>query len=57
MLLQAEDYACKSVESALLVPCIQRLLDKVTRGIKILVADDHTVVRDGIRAVLYPWWR
>jgi DNA-binding NarL/FixJ family response regulator len=50
--MEAEDYVSKPIEPALLVPRIQRLLDKTTRRIKILVADDHAVVRDGIRAVL-----
>lgn len=48
----AEDFIAKPIEPAALVPRIEKLLDKVTRRIKVLVADDHAMVRDGIRAVL-----
>jgi len=50
--LQAEDYCSKPIESATLVPKIEKLLDKTTRRIKVLVVDDHSVVREGIRALL-----
>ena len=50
--LEAEDYVTKPVASASLLPRIEKLLDKVTRKIKVLVVDDHAVVRDGIRALL-----
>jgi len=50
--LQAEDYFCKPIQPAALMPVIEKLLDKVTRRIKVLVADDHAVVREGIRALL-----
>ncbi len=50
--LEAEDYFCKPIDPAALVPLIMKLLDKVTRRIKVLVADDHAVVREGIRALL-----
>ena len=52
MQLQSEDYVSKPIEPASLVPRIQRLLEKRTTKIKILVVDDHTMVRDGICAVL-----
>jgi len=52
MQCDANDFLAKPVELASLVPRIEKLLDKVTRRIKVLVADDHAVVRDGIRAVL-----
>ena len=52
MRLVAEDYVCKPIEPASLVPRIQRLLEEVTRMIRVLVVDDHTMVRDGICAVL-----
>jgi len=52
MQCDAEDFIAKPVEPAALVPRIQKLLDKVTERIKVLVVDDHAVVRDGIRAVL-----
>ena len=50
--LESEDYFCKPIEPAILVPQIEKLLDKVTRRIKVLVADDHALVREGIRALL-----
>jgi len=40
------------VDPAALLPRIEKLLDRVTRRIRVLVADDHAMVRDGIRAVL-----
>lgn len=48
----ADDFVAKPVEPRALLPRIEKLLDKVTRRIKVLVADDHAMVRDGIRAVL-----
>ncbi len=52
MQLEAEFYVSKPVEPASLVPRIQSLVEEVVRTIKILVTDDHTMVRDGICAVL-----
>lgn len=52
MRLEAEDYVTKPIEPALLVPRIQALLERAKRKIKVLVVDDHTMVRDGICAVL-----
>lgn len=52
MQLEAEFYTVKPIEPATLVPRIQSLLEKALRTIKVLVTDDHTMVRDGICAVL-----
>jgi len=52
MQLEAEDYVTKPIEPAALVPRIQSLLEEAVRTIKVLVVDDHTMVRDGICAVL-----
>ncbi|MFC1958068.1 response regulator [Chloroflexota bacterium] len=52
MKLEAEGYASKPVEPATLVPRIQVLLERLSRILKILVTDDHTMIRDGICAVL-----
>jgi DNA-binding NarL/FixJ family response regulator len=52
MQCDAEDFLAKPVTSAALVPRIQALLDRVTKKIRVLIVDDHAVVRDGIRAVL-----
>ena len=50
--MEADEYLTKPVEPASLVPLIQALLEKATKRIKVLIVDDHTVIRDGIRAVL-----
>ncbi len=50
--LEADDYVSKPVEPAALVPRIQELLSEVFSKISVLVVDDHTMVRDGITAVL-----
>ncbi len=52
MQLEAEEFITKPIEPASLVPRIQSLLEEALRVIKVLVADDHTMVRDGICAVL-----
>jgi len=53
MQLESEDYISKPVEPAELMPRIQILLERrATRRIKVLVVDDHTMVRNGICAVL-----
>ena len=48
----AEDFLSRPIEIASLVPRIEKLLDRITRRVRVLVVDDHAVVRDGIRAVL-----
>ena len=51
--LDAEDFLNKPVDPVALVPRIQNLLVKgEARKIRVLIVDDHAVVRDGIRAVL-----
>ena len=52
MQLESEDYITKPIEPAELVPRIKSLLREAIRLIRVLVADDHTMVRDGICAVL-----
>src|SRR4030043_1815181 len=52
MQMDAEDFLAKPVEPASLIPRIQALLDKSTKKIRVLIVDDHAVVRDGIRSVL-----
>ena len=52
MQCDAEDFLARPVEPAALVPRIQKLLDRATRRIRVLIVDDHAVVRDGIQAVL-----
>ena len=50
--LEAEDYTMKPIEPASLLVRIQNLVETATRTIKVLVVDDHTMVRDGICSVL-----
>ncbi|MFC1984819.1 response regulator [Chloroflexota bacterium] len=52
MQCDAEDFLARPVEPAALIPRIQKLLDRATKKIRVLIVDDHAVVRDGIRAVL-----
>jgi len=49
--MEAEDYLSKPIEPASVVPRIEKLLDKETRKIKVLVVDDHAIIREGIRAL------
>jgi DNA-binding NarL/FixJ family response regulator len=52
MQCDAEDMLAKPVEPKALVPRIQKLLDRTTKKIRVLIVDDHSVVRDGIRSVI-----
>ncbi|OGO32585.1 MAG: hypothetical protein A2Z29_04265 [Chloroflexi bacterium RBG_16_56_11] len=52
MQMDAEDFLAKPVEPVALVPRIRALLDRATKKIRVLIVDDHAVVRDGIRSVL-----
>ncbi len=52
MQCDAEDFLARPVASAALIPRIQNLLNRATKRIRVLIVDDHAVVRDGIRAVL-----
>jgi DNA-binding NarL/FixJ family response regulator len=52
MQCDAEDFLAKPVEPSALIPRIQKLLDRATKKIRVLIVDDHAVVRDGIRSVL-----
>ena len=50
--LDGDEYLYKPIEPASLVPRIQSLLEAVIRKIRVLVADDHTMVRAGICSVV-----
>ena len=52
MQCDAEDFLVKPVEAEALIPRIKKLLDRATKKIRVLIVDDHAVVRDGIRSVL-----
>ena len=50
--LDGDEYLYKPIEPASLVPRIQSLLDAKTKRIRVLVVDDHTMVRTGICSVV-----
>lgn len=50
--LDVDDYFQRPVKTAALLQVIAKLLDEATRKIKVLIADDHAVVREGICALL-----
>ena len=50
--LDGDEYLFKPIEPAALVPRIHSLIEAATRKIRVLVADDHTMVRTGICSVL-----
>lgn len=52
MHLEAEEYLVKPLEPTALVSLVEKLLDKATRRIKVLVVDDHAMIREGIKALL-----
>lgn len=52
MQLEAEEYLVKPVEPSALYPLVRNLLERRPEKIRVLVVDDHTMVRDGICAVL-----
>jgi DNA-binding NarL/FixJ family response regulator len=52
MMLDCEEYLVKPLEPASLVPRVAKLLDKTTARVKVLVVDDHALVREGICALL-----
>jgi len=50
--VDGDEYLSKPIEPASLVPRIQSLLEAVTKKIRVLVVDDHTMVRTGICSVV-----
>jgi DNA-binding NarL/FixJ family response regulator len=50
--VDGDEYLSKPIEPASLVPRIQSLLEAVTKKIRVLVVDDHTMVRTGICSVI-----
>jgi len=50
--VDGDEYLFKPIEPASLVPRIQSLLEATTRRIRVLVVDDHTMVRTGICSVV-----
>ena len=52
MRLEAEGYETKPIEPMALLPKIQALLEEAVRRTRVLVVDDHAMIRDGVCAVL-----
>jgi DNA-binding NarL/FixJ family response regulator len=50
--VDGDEYLTKPIEPASLIPRIQSLLEAATRKIRVLVVDDHTMVRTGICSVV-----
>jgi CheY-like chemotaxis protein len=50
--LEAEEYLVKPIEPEGLVPRIAKLLDRTTSRVRVLIVDDHALVREGISALL-----
>jgi DNA-binding NarL/FixJ family response regulator len=50
--MEAEEYFQRPIEISALLHFVDKVIDVETRTIKVLVADDHTVVREGISALL-----
>jgi len=52
MQLEADEYLSKPLTSDDLMPRIDGLIEEKTKTIKVLIVDDHAVVREGVRALL-----
>ncbi|NLA25907.1 MAG: response regulator [Firmicutes bacterium] len=50
--LDAEDYFCRPLKLTALVTVVEDLLCRTARKIRVLVVDDHDIVREGICALL-----
>lgn len=50
--LEVEDYFSRPIKPSFLANVIEKLLDETTRKIKVLIADDHAVIREGVSALL-----
>lgn len=52
MQLDAVDYLCKPIKAAVLADILWKILNLAASEIKVLIADDHALVREGIRTLL-----
>jgi DNA-binding NarL/FixJ family response regulator len=50
--LEAEGYFCKPIDPVSLLPFINKLVNKASKRIKILIVDDYALVREGIHLLL-----
>ena len=51
-LMDAEDYISKPIEAGALATRAQSILERAKKRIRVLIVDDHSVVRDGIQSIL-----
>ncbi|MFC1944865.1 response regulator [Chloroflexota bacterium] len=51
-LMDAEDYISKPIDAGALATRARSILGKATKRIRVLIVDDHSVVRDGIKSIL-----
>jgi DNA-binding NarL/FixJ family response regulator len=56
MQLDAEDYLVKPLDTTAMLPRVAKLLDKVTPRVRVLIVDDHALIRDSISALLSLQW-
>jgi YesN/AraC family two-component response regulator len=52
--MDADDYLVKPIEPESLLPRLAKLLDTTTSRVKVLIVDDHALIREGINALLSP---
>jgi CheY-like chemotaxis protein len=52
MQVDAVDYVCKPIKAAVLAEVLWKTLNVTAAAIKVLIADDHALVREGIRTLL-----
>ncbi len=52
MQIEAIEYFCKPIKPAALADAVWKLMDVKATEIKVLIADDHAMVREGIRTLL-----
>jgi DNA-binding NarL/FixJ family response regulator len=50
--MEAEDYLMKPVNPEALATIVENLVEKESEKIRVMVVDDHAMVRDGIRALV-----
>lgn len=52
MQIESTEYFCKPVKASVIADVVWKLMDVQVTEIKVLIADDHAMVRDGIRTLL-----
>ena len=52
VLMDAEDYISKPIEPGALATRAQTILERAIKRIRVMIVDDHSVVRDGVKSLL-----